>query len=82
VIAGNTTVCTVTLNGIMPTPTTVWILSDQPFFAPAAGTVTVPVGANSTMFSITMTLVPDQIVAHISASALATTRLPRRSPSI
>jgi hypothetical protein len=72
VIAGNTTICTVTLNGIMPAATTVWILSDQPFFAPASGTVTVPAGAASTAFSITTTLVPDQIVAHISASALAT----------
>ena len=72
VIAGNTTVCTVTLNGIMPAATPVWILSDQPFFAPASGTVTVPAGAVSAAFSITTTLVPDQIVAHISANALAT----------
>ncbi len=72
VIAGNTTICTVTLNGIMPAATTVWILSDQPFFAPASGTVTVPAGAISADFSITTTLVPDQIVAHISANALAT----------
>jgi hypothetical protein len=72
VIAGNATICTVTLNGIMPSPAPVWILSDQPFFAPASGTVTVPAGASSAMFSITTTLVPDQIVANISASALAT----------
>ena len=72
VIAGNTTVCTVTMNGIMPSATTVWVLSDQPFFAPANGTVTVPAGAISTAFSITTTLVPDQIVAHISANALPT----------
>ena len=51
VIAGNTTICTVTLNGIMPAATPVWILSDQPFFAPASGTVTVPAGAVSTAFS-------------------------------
>jgi hypothetical protein len=72
VIAEQTTVCTVTLNAIMPSATTVWILSDQPFFAPASGTVTVPAGAMSTRFSITPTLVPDTIVAHISANALAT----------
>jgi hypothetical protein len=72
VIAGTTTICTVTMNGVMPTPTTVWILSDQPFFAPGSGTVTVPAGASTTKFSITTTLVPDQIVAHISADALAT----------
>jgi hypothetical protein len=50
----------------------VFVLSDQPFFAPASGTVTVPPGASGTNFSITTTLVPEQIVAHISASALAT----------
>ena len=72
VIAGATTICTVTLNGIMPAATPVWILSDQPFFAPANGTVTVPAGASSANFSITTTLVPDKIVANISASALAT----------
>jgi hypothetical protein len=72
VIAGNTTICTVTLNGIMPAATPVWVLSDQPFFAPASGTVTVPAGAISAAFSITTTLVPDRIVAHISANALAT----------
>ena len=59
-----------TLNGIMPAATPVWILSDQPFFAPASGTVTVPAGAISAAFSITTTLVPDQIVAHISANAV------------
>jgi hypothetical protein len=72
VFAGNTTICTVTLNGIVPAPTPVFVLSDQPFFAPASGTVTVPAGTSGTNFSITTTLVPDQIVAHISASALAT----------
>src|SRR5205814_1711939 len=72
-IAGNTTICTVTMNGIMPTDTTVWVLSDQPFFLPdASGYVTVPAGAASAAFSITTTLVPDQIVAHISPNALAT----------
>src|SRR5207248_2951242 len=40
--------------------------------APANGTVTVLAGANIARFSITTLLVPDQIVAHISASALAT----------
>jgi hypothetical protein len=72
VIAEKTTICTVTMNGTMPSATAVWILSDQPFFAPANGTVSVPAGANNTKFSITPTLVPDQIVAHISADALAT----------
>jgi hypothetical protein len=72
VFAGNTTICTVTLNGIVPAPTPVFVLSDQPFFAPASGTVTVPAGASGTNFSITTTLVPEQVVAHISASALAT----------
>jgi hypothetical protein len=72
VIAGNAPVCKVTLNGIAPEPTTVWILSDQPFFAPAAGTITVPTGAISANFTFTTTLVPEPIVAHISANALAT----------
>jgi hypothetical protein len=72
VIAGNTTICTVTMNGVMPSPTTVFVLSDQPFFAPASGTVTVPAGSSTTNFSIGTTLVPAQIVAHISANALAT----------
>jgi len=72
VIGGNTAICTVTMNGIMPAATPVWVLSDQPFIAPANGTVTVPAGAVSAAFSITTTLVPDQIVAHISANALAT----------
>jgi hypothetical protein len=74
VVAENTTVCTLTMNGIMPSDTTVWILSDQPFFAPipANGIVTVPAGAISTAFPITPTLVPDRIVANISANALAT----------
>jgi hypothetical protein len=62
VIGGNTTICTVTMNGIMPAATPVWVLSDQPFIAPANGTVTVPAGAVSAAFSITTTLVPDQIV--------------------
>jgi hypothetical protein len=72
VISGTTTICTVTLNGLMVEPTPVFVLSDQPFFAPANGTVTVPVGANSAAFSINTTLVPDTIVANISANALAT----------
>ena len=72
VIGGNTTICTVTMNGIMPAATPVWVLSDQPFIAPANGTVTVAAGAASAAFSIATTLVPAQIVAHISASALAT----------
>ena len=72
VIAGATAICTVTMNGIMPTPEPVFVLSDQPFFAPASGTVTVPAGARTAMFSIKTALVPDQVVAHISANALAT----------
>jgi hypothetical protein len=60
------------MNGVMPTPTTVWILSDQPFFAPASGTVIVPAGASAVNFSINTTLVPAPIVAHISANALLT----------
>jgi hypothetical protein len=71
VIGGNTTVCTVTMNGIMPSDTTVSVLSDQPFFAPASGYLTVPAGAISAAFSLPTTLVPDQIIAHISASAVA-----------
>jgi hypothetical protein len=71
VIGGNTTVCTVTMNGIMPSDTTVSVLSDQPFFLPdSSGYLTVPAGAVSAAFSLTTTLVPDQIVAHISASVL------------
>jgi len=73
VIAGNPTICTVTMNGIVPTDTPVSVLSDQPFFLPdSSGWVTVPAGAVSAAFSLTTTLVPDQIVAHISANALAT----------
>jgi len=73
VIGGNPTVCTVTMNGIVPTDTPVSVLSDQPFFLPdSSGWVTVPAGAVSAAFSLTTTLVPDQIVAHISANALAT----------
>ena len=49
-----------------------FILSDQPFFAPVPAMATVPAGATSTNFGITTTMVPDQIVANISASALAT----------
>ena len=71
VIAGNTTICTVTLNGMMPAATPVWVLSDQPFFAPASGTVTVPAGAVGGAFSLTTTLVPDRILP-ISANAPAT----------
>jgi hypothetical protein len=72
VIAGNTTICTVTMNGVMPFATTVYVLSDQPFFAPASGTVTVPAGNSKTNFSTGTTLVPAQIIAHISANALGT----------
>jgi hypothetical protein len=72
VIGGNTTICTLTMNGIMPSAETVWVLSDQPFLAPASGTLTIPAGANTARFSITTKLVPSQIVAHISANALAT----------
>jgi hypothetical protein len=73
VIAGNPATCTVTMNGIVPSDTPVSVLSDQPFFLPdASGWLTVPAGAVSAAFSITTTLVPAQIVAHISASALAT----------
>jgi hypothetical protein len=62
----------VTLNGTAPEATSVFILSDQPFFAPVTAMVTVPAGATSTNFPITTTLVPARIVAHISANALAT----------
>jgi hypothetical protein len=48
------------------------LLTTDTFFAPANGTVTVPAGGKTAAFSITTTLVPDKIVAHISASALAT----------
>jgi hypothetical protein len=72
VVAEQTAICTVTLNGIMPSATLVWILSDQPFFAPANGTVTVPAGGISATFSIKTAMVPDKVVANISASALAT----------
>src|SRR5581483_9622455 len=57
---------------VVQADTTVWILSDQPFFAPAASTVTVPAGTNGTKFTFTTTLVPEPFVAHISANALAT----------
>jgi hypothetical protein len=70
VIGGNTTVCTVTLNGIMPGAVTVAVSTDQPFIAPASGYLTVPAGAVSAAFSLPTLLVPDQIVAHISASVL------------
>ena len=61
------------MNGIVPPDTLVSVLSDQPFFLPdASGWLTVPAGAVSAAFSIHTTLVPEQIVAHISASALAT----------
>ena len=69
VIAENTTVCTVTMNGIMVEDITVSVLSDQPFFAPG-GYMTVPAGAASAAFSLTTTLVPDRIVAHLSASVV------------
>src|SRR5204862_674333 len=70
VIGGNTTVCTVTMNGIMPSDTPVSVLSDQPLLLPgASGWLTVPAGAVSAAFSLPTTLVPAQIVAHISANA-------------
>jgi hypothetical protein len=73
VIAGNMATCTVTMNGIVPPDTLVSVLSDQPLLLPdASGWLTVPAGAVSAAFSIHTTLVPEQIVAHISASALAT----------
>src|SRR5207248_1379552 len=51
VIAGTTTTCTVTLNGTAPEATSVFILSDQPFFLPdSSGSVTVPAGAVSAAF--------------------------------
>jgi hypothetical protein len=70
VIGGNTTVCTVTLNGIMPRAVTVAVSTDQPFIAPASGYLTVPAGAGSAAFSLTTLLVPAQMVAHISASVV------------
>jgi hypothetical protein len=71
VIGGNPTVCTVTLNGIMPANTSVSVLSDQPLLLPdSSGYVTVPAGAVSAAFSLTTKLVPEQIVAHISASVV------------
>src|SRR5204862_7638227 len=67
VIAGNPATCTVTMNGIVPSDTPVSVLSDQPFFLPAAsGWLTVPAAAVSAAFPITTPLVPAQIVAHIS----------------
>jgi hypothetical protein len=72
VISGNQTICTVTMNGVMPSDTTVWVSTDQPFLAPASGTLIVPAGTNNARFPINTTLVPDRIVAHISANALAT----------
>ena len=72
VIGGNTTVCTVTMNGIMPSATGVFVLSDQPFFVPANGWVTVPAGADSAAFSLPTNLVPDRIVANISADVPGT----------
>ena len=50
------------------------MLSDQPFFLPdASGWLTVPAGAVSAAFSLPTTLVPEQIVAHISASCYRAT---------
>jgi hypothetical protein len=73
VIGGNPTVCTVTMNGIMVENTSVSVLSDQPLLLPdCSGWLTVPAGAVSAAFSIHPTLVPEQIVAHISANAPAT----------
>ena len=71
VIGGDTTVCTVTMNGIMVEDITVSVLSDQPLLLPgASGYLTVPAGAVSAAFSLPTTLVPDRIVAHISASVV------------
>jgi hypothetical protein len=50
----------------------VWILSDQPFLAPASGTITIAAGASTAAFSVPTGLVPERIVANISANALAT----------
>ena len=72
VIGGNTTTCTVTMNGIMPAATPVFVLSDLQQIAPANGTVTVAAGAATAAFSITTALVPAQTVVHISANALVT----------
>ena len=73
VIGGDTTVCTVTMNGIMVEDTPVSVLSDQPLLLPgASGWLTVPAGAVSAAFSLPTPLVPDRIVAHISANAPAT----------
>jgi hypothetical protein len=58
------------MNGIMVEDISVSVLSDQPFFVPANGYLTVPAGAVSAAFSLPTTLVPDQIVAHISASVV------------
>jgi len=69
VIGGNPTVCTVTMNGIMPAPTSVYVSSDQPLLLPGAhGYLTVPAGAVSAAFSFPTPLVPERIVAHISAN--------------
>jgi hypothetical protein len=71
VIGGDTTVCTVTLNGIMPARTSVYVSSDQPLLLPGAhGYLTVPAGAVSAAFSLPTTLVPERIVAHISANVV------------
>jgi hypothetical protein len=70
VFGGDTTICTVTLNGIMPGAVTVQVSTDQPFIAPASGYLTVPAGAVSAAFSLPTLLVPEAIVAHISASVL------------
>jgi hypothetical protein len=71
VIGGNPTVCTVTLNGTMVENISVSVLSDQPLLLPdSSGYVTVPAGAVSAAFSLTTKLVPEQIVAHISASVV------------
>jgi hypothetical protein len=71
VIGGDTTVCTVTMNGIMVEDITVSVLSDQPLLLPgSSGYLTVPAGAVSAAFSLPTNLVPAQIVAHISASVV------------
>ena len=71
VIGGNTTVCTVTLNGTMVEDISVYVSSDQLFFLPDAhGYLTVPAGAVSAAFSLPTTLVPRQITAHLSANVV------------
>ena len=59
VIGGNTTVCTVTMNGIMVEDISVYVSSDQPLLLPGAhGYLTVPAGAVSAAFSLPTTACP------------------------